>query len=112
MAERLFRRLVNGRHESRSAGSAPGDAAHPVVLAALAETGIDASDHVPARLDDERVAWADVIVSTCDDACPFVPHKRYVSWQLPDPKDRPVEEVGAIRDEIERRVAALAAELD
>jgi arsenate reductase (thioredoxin) len=112
MAERLFRRLVNGRHESRSAGSAPGDAPHPTVLEALAEAGIDASDHVPARLDDERVAWADVIVSTCDDACPFVPGKRYVSWQVRDPKDRSVEEVRAIRDDIEHRVAALAAELD
>jgi protein-tyrosine-phosphatase len=111
MAERLFARAVNGLHQARSAGSAPGSATHRVVLDALAEVGIDASDHVPARLDDERVAWADVVVATCDDACPVVPGKRYVSWQLPDPKGRQLDEVRAIRDDISRRVEALADEL-
>jgi arsenate reductase (thioredoxin) len=104
MAERLFRQTASGRHEARSAGSAPGDAPHPVVLEALAELGIDASDHVPAKLDDEHIAWADVVVATCDDACPVVPDKRYVSWQLPDPKGRPLPEVRAIRDDIAERV--------
>ena len=107
MAERLFRQVAGGRHEARSAGSAPGAAPHPVVLEALAEVGIDAADHVPAKLDDERVAWADVIVATCDDACPFVPGKRYVSWELPDPKGRPLAEVRAIRDDIDGRVRVL-----
>lgn len=111
MAERLFRRSAGGRHEARSAGSAPGAATHPVVLEALAEIGIDASDHVPHRLDDEDVAWADVVVATCDDACPVVPGTRYLSWQLPDPQGRPLDEVRALRDEIGRRVEALAAEL-
>ena len=81
------------------------------MLDALAELGIDASDHVPRRLDDEAVEWADVVVATCDDACPVVPGKRYVSWQLPDPKNQPLDEVRRIRDEIVRRVEALAAEL-
>ena len=111
MAERLFRRAAAGRHEARSAGSAPGPAPHPVVLDALAELGIDASDHVPAKLDDERIAWADVVVATCDDACPVVPGKRYVSWQLPDPKGRSLEDVRAIRDEIAERVHELVTEL-
>ncbi len=112
MAERLFRRAVGGRHGARSAGSAPGAAVHPEVLEALAELGIDASDHVPRVLDDEVIAWADVVVATCDDACPVVPGKRYVSWQLPDPKHRPLDEVRAIRDDIASRVELLAAELD
>src|SRR5438477_8749912 len=112
MAERLFRRDAGGRHEARSAGSAPGDAPHPVVLEALAELGVDASDHVPALLDDERVQWADVVVATCDDACPAIPGKRYVSWNLPDPKERPLDEVRTIRDEIARRVEALLSELE
>ena len=107
MAERLFRQAAGGRHEARSAGSAPGDAPHPVVLEALAELGIDASDHVPEKLDDGRIAWADVVVATCDDACPVVPGKRYVSWQLPDPKGRPLAEVRVIRDDIAERVRAL-----
>ena len=75
---------------ARSAGSNPGVAVHPQVLQALAELGIDASDHVPTKLDHEAIAWADVVVATCDDACPVVPGKRYVSWQLPDPKGRPL----------------------
>jgi len=112
MAERLFRVAVNGRHEARSAGSAPGAAAHPEVVAALQEVGVDATDHVPRRLDDAAVTWADVVVATCDDACPVVPGKRYVSWNLPDPKGRPMYEVRAIRADIAGRVERLAAELD
>jgi arsenate reductase (thioredoxin) len=112
MAERLFRRSAAGRHEARSAGSQPGSRAHPVVLDALAELGIDAADHAPSLLDDERIQWADVIVATCDDACPVVPGKRYVNWNLPDPKGRPVDEVRELRDEIARRVEKLLAELD
>ncbi len=111
MAERLFRRETQGRHEARSAGGNPGEAAHPSVLAALGELGIDASDHVPRLLDDDAVAWADMIVATCDDACPYVPGKRYVNWQLPDPKCEPLERVRAIRDDIAGRVRELAAEL-
>ena len=112
MAERLFRRAAGKRHEVRSAGSAPGKQAHPHVLEALAEVGIDASDHVPHALDTEDVGWADVVVATCDDACPVVPGKRYVNWQLPDPKERPLDEVRTIRDDIETRVDELLAELD
>ncbi|TML83285.1 MAG: arsenate reductase ArsC [Actinobacteria bacterium] len=112
MAERLFRRAVDGRHDARSAGSAPATAVHPVVVEALQELGIDASDHVPHVLDDERIGWADVVVATCDDACPVVPGKRYIGWNLPDPKGRPLDEVRAIRDDLAERVAALVAELD
>lgn len=112
MAERLFRRAAGGRHEARSAGSSPGAAAHPQVLEALREVGLDASDHVPRRLDEEAIAWADVVVATCDDACPVVPGKRYVGWELPDPKHEPLDRVRAIRDEIARRVEELAHELD
>ena len=112
MAERLFRQLVGGRHEARSAGSRPGSEPHPVVVDALREVGIDASDHVPHRLDDERVQWADVVVATCDDACPYIAGKRYANWHLPDPMGRPLEEVREIRDEIARRVGDLVASLD
>jgi arsenate reductase len=112
MAERLFDRVASGGHEARSAGSAPGAAVHPAVLEALQEIGIDASDHVPHRLDDEAIAWADVVVATCDNACPVVPGKRYLSWQLPDPKNRPLDEVRAIRDDIAMRVDRLVAEID
>ena len=112
MAERLFLRAAGDRHAARSAGSAPGAAVHPQVLEALTELGVDASDHVPRKLDDEAIQWADVVVATCDDACPVVPGKRYISWQLPDPKDKPIDDVRAIRDDIAARVEQLAAELD
>jgi protein-tyrosine-phosphatase len=81
-------------------------------LEALAEIGIDASDHLPHKLDDEDVEWADVVVATCDDACPVIPGKRYISWQLPDPKQEPLERVREIRDEIARLVDELVAQLD
>ena len=112
MAERIFRRDAQGRHEARSAGSAPGAAVHPQVLEALDEIGIDATDHRPLELDDQAVQWAEVVVATCDDACPVVPGKRYVAWQLPDPKDEPLERVREIRDEIDRHVRELLGELD
>jgi arsenate reductase len=112
LAERLFRAAAGDRHRARSAGSDPGAHAHPEVVAALDELGIDARDHVPRRLNDEAIAWADVVVATCDDACPVVAGKRYVSWQLPDPRGRPLDAVRALRDEIARRVDALAAELN
>jgi len=111
MAERLFREAADGRHEARSAGSAPGSEVHPEVLTALGEVGIDASAHVPRRLDDEAVAWADVVVATCNDACPVIPGKRYLAWELPDPKGEPIERVREIRDDIDSRVRELAAEL-
>jgi arsenate reductase len=111
MAEHLFRQAAGERHAARSAGSAPGAGVHPQVLEALRESGLDAGDHVPQKLDDDAIAWADVVVATCDDACPVVPGKRYISWQLPDPKDRPLDEVRAIRDDIARRVEALVREL-
>ena len=106
---RLFRRAASGRHEARSAGSNPGAAVHPQVLEALAEVGIDATDHVPHKLDDDVVQWADVVVATCDDACPVIPGKRYVSWQLPDPAHEPLDRVRELRDEVAQLVDRLIA---
>jgi protein-tyrosine-phosphatase len=93
--------------------AAPGDAAEPGVVEALAEVGIDASDHVPHGLDDELAAWADLAVAVCDhDVCPVVPGLERRSWPLPDAWGLPVERVRPIRDEIAERVEALVAELD
>lgn len=112
MAERLLREEAGHRHAARSAGSSPGTAAHPQVLEALAELDIDASDHVARKLDDDAITWADVIVATCDDACPVVPGKRYVCWELPDPMHQPIDRVREIRDAIAARVHDLVADLD
>jgi arsenate reductase (thioredoxin) len=112
MAERLLLRDSKGRVAARSAGSEPGAAAHEQVIEALREVGIDASDHVPRKLDDEAIAWADVVVATCDDACPVIPGKKYIAWNLPDPKNEPIERVREIRDDIEGRVTELVRQLD
>ena len=74
MAERLFRQAAGGKHEARSAGADPhGEAAEPTVVEVLREIGIDASDHVPHRLDDADLGWADVVIAACDGACPSFP---------------------------------------
>jgi arsenate reductase (thioredoxin) len=86
---------------------------HPQVVEVMDELGIDVADRRPQRLTDELAQQADVVVTMgCGDACPFIPGKRYLDWDLPDPKGRPVDEVRATRDEIARRVEALVAELD
>jgi arsenate reductase len=111
MAERIFRDRSGDRHEARSAGSKPGTAAHAVVIDALEEVGINARDHVPHELGRADIDWADVVVATCDDACPYVPGKRYVNWRLPDPKGRPLADVREIRDDIAARVDDLLLSL-
>jgi arsenate reductase len=113
MSRALFERAAGGRHEARSAGTTPADRVHPEVVEALRELGVDVSAQVPVRLDDELARWADVVVTMgCGDECPYIPGRRYLDWDLPDPKGRPLEEVRATRDEIGRRVHALLAELD
>ena len=113
MSQALFERAASGRHHAASAGSDPATALHPEVVAVLAEAGIDVAGRVPRRLTAELADWADVVVTMgCGDACPVVPGARYLDWDLPDPKGRRVEEVRALRDEIERRVGALVRELD
>jgi arsenate reductase len=109
-----LRDRYGGRHEARSVGSEPATAPHPVVVETLREIGIDASDHVPRKLDSEAVVWADVVVSTCgEEACPITPPgTKRIYWNLPDPKDEPIERVREIRDEIATRVVRLASTLD
>ena len=112
MAERLFRQAAAGRHASRSAGSAPhGSGAEPAVVDALREVGIDASDHVQHRLEDDDLDWADIVIAACDGACPVVTGKRYENWGISDPYGLPVDRVRPIRDEIAHRVDGLVAGL-
>ena len=113
MSEALFARAAQGRHEARSAGTTPGDRVHPEVVAAMRELGIDLADRKPQLLTTELAEWADVVVTMgCGDECPYVPGRRYLDWDLPDPKGQPVDAVRRTRDEIARRVAGLVRELD
>ena len=111
IAERLFREAAGGGHEARSAGAAPGREVHPEAVAVLSELGVDASDHLPRKLDEALMDWADVVVAACDGVCPVVPGKRNENWHLPDPMGLPLAEVRVIRDEIKRRVDTLLDEL-
>jgi len=112
MSRALFERAADGRHQAQSSGTRPADRVHPEVVEAMAELGIDLSGAEPRKLSDEQAQWADVVVTMgCGDECPYIPGKRYLDWDLPDPKGLPVEQVRAIRDEIAERVQALAAEL-
>lgn len=112
MSEALFAREAGGRHEARSAGTTPGERVHPQVVEAMLEVGIDLTRRVPRRLTRADAEWADVVVTMgCGDECPYIPGKRYLDWELEDPKGRPLEEVRVGRDEIERRVVELIDEL-
>jgi protein-tyrosine-phosphatase len=113
MSQALFERAAEGRHSALSAGTTPGEHVHPEVVEVMRELGIDLSGRVPQALTTELAQQADVVVTMgCGDACPYIPGKRYLDWNLPDPKGRPLEEVRATRDEIQRRVEALTVELD
>jgi protein-tyrosine-phosphatase len=113
MSRALFEWAAAGRHSADSAGTTPGERVHPEVVEAMREVGIDVAGRVPQKLTTEAAERADVVVIMgCGDECPYIPGRRYLDWDLPDPKGRPIEEVRATRDEIARRVEALVGELD
>ena len=113
MSQALFERAADGRHEAASAGTAPAERVHPEVVDVMREVGVDLSGRSPRGLTRDLAERADVIVTMgCGDECPYVPGKRYVDWDLPDPKGRPIDEVRATRDTIAHNVAALVDELD
>ena len=115
MSQALFERAAGGRHEARSAGSRadPEGQVHPQVVEVMREVGVDLAGRRPQPLSLELARGADVVVTMgCGDECPVVPGARRLDWALDDPKDRPVDDVRATRDDIARRVAALVDELD
>lgn len=113
MSQALFERAAAGRHTALSAGTTPGEHVHPEVVEVMRELDIDLADRRPQLLTHELAEQADVVVTMgCGDECPYIPGKRYIDWDLPDPKGRPLDEVRAIRDDIAGRVGALVAELD
>ena len=115
MSAALFERAAHGRHHALSAGSEadPDGRVHPQVVEVMRELSIDLSDRQPQRLTRDLAEQADVVVTMgCGDACPFIPGKRYLDWELTDPKGLPADDVRAIRDDIDRRVIDLVEELD
>jgi arsenate reductase len=113
MSAALFERAAEGRHRALSAGTTPAERVHPEVVEVMRELGIDIADRVPRKLTRELAEQADVVVTMgCGDECPYIPGKRYIDWDLEDPRGRPVDEVRSTRDDIATRVDALVADLD
>ncbi|WP_033440853.1 arsenate-mycothiol transferase ArsC [Saccharothrix sp. NRRL B-16314] len=112
MAAALLQHYALGRVTVRSAGSAPADKVNPAAAEALAELGLDITAEVPSKLTTEDVEASDVVITMgCGDICPVFPGKRYLDWELEDPAGQGVDAVRPIRDDIDRRVRNLLAEL-
>lgn len=113
MALGFFRHLAGSRAVAMSAGSAPADEVNPVAVAAMAERGIDISAESPTRWTPDTLDEADIVITMgCGDTCPVLPGKRYLDWPVPDPAGQPLATTRPIRDEIERHVRTLLADLD
>ncbi len=111
MSQALFERGAAKRHTALSAGTTPAEQIHPEVVAVMRELGIDLSGRRPAPLTRELAEQADIVVTMgCGDECPYIPGKRYIEWDLPDPRGRSLDEVRAIREDIARRVDSLLAD--
>lgn len=112
MAAALLAHHARGSVLVRSAGSQPAAQLNPAVVEAMTELGIDLSNEFPKPLTDSAVRAADAVITMgCGDACPYHPGVRYLDWQLDDPAGQPLPVVRGIRDEIDRRVRDLLAEL-
>jgi len=112
MAAALLEHRSAGRIQVLSAGSSPADEINPIVIQAMRELGLDLTGQYPKPLTDDAVRVADVVITMgCGDACPIFPGKRYEDWILPDPAGQDLATVRVIRDEIDARVQALAADL-
>lgn len=113
MSRALFEQAAQGRHSADSAGTTPGDRVHPEVVTVMDELGIDLRGRTPQLLTTELAERADVVVTMgCGDSCPYIPGKRYLDWDLPDPKGQALNDVRVTREDIATRVTALVAELD
>jgi arsenate reductase len=113
MAQAFFERLAPA-HAATSGGSEPAARVHPEVVDAMREVGFDLSGRAPAKVDDDRLARADIVVSMgCDDpaACAY-PGRPVEEWELPDPSGKPLEEVRRIRDLVRGKVEDLARRIE
>jgi protein-tyrosine-phosphatase len=112
MAAALLDHEAAGRVRVSSAGSQPASQLNSAVVAAMAEIGLDITREYPKPLTAGKVQAADVVITMgCGDACPVYPGKRYLDWDLPDPAGLDLPAIRPIRDEIQRRVTTLLAEL-
>ena len=112
MSQALFQRAAGETHRSLSAGTTPAEHVHPEVVQVMREIGIDLADRTPQLLTPELAERADIVVTMgCGDQCPYIPGKRYIDWQLPDPAGQPIEHVREIREGIAHRISGLISDL-
>ncbi|WP_049573302.1 arsenate reductase ArsC [Streptomyces sp. SBT349] len=113
MAAGFLTHLAGDRVEVRSAGSLPAEQINPAAVEAMKEAGIDISGRQPKVLTAEAVQASDYVITMgCGDACPIVPGKNYLDWDLEDPAGQGIEAVRPIRDEIKTRIERLINEID
>ncbi len=113
MSQALFERAADGRHTALSAGTTPAEHVHHEVVEVMRELGFDLADRKPQLLTPQLAEQADIVITMgCGDQCPFIPGRRYIDWNLPDPAGKTTDEVRAIRDEIRHRVDELVAQLN
>ncbi|HLI58490.1 MAG TPA: arsenate reductase ArsC [Solirubrobacteraceae bacterium] len=112
MSQALFEHAAHGAHRALSAGTAPATRVHPEVVQVMREVGIELADRIPRPLTHELAEQADLVITMgCGDACPSIPGKRSIDWDLPDPAGQPLEAVRGVREQIAHRVDRLLAEL-
>jgi protein-tyrosine-phosphatase len=113
MSQALFERAAEGRHTALSAGATPAQHVHREVVEVMRELGFDLADRKPQLLTAQLAEQADIVITMgCGDQCPFLPGKRYIDWNLPDPAGKATDAVRAIREEIGHRVDELVAQLN
>ena len=102
-----------GNVEAFSAGSNPSGTINPRAIAAMKEKGYDLSRHHSKSLKEvkEQAPFDVVVTMGCGDACPWMPAKQFVDWQIPDPKEMDEEHFNEVRDLIEKKVKELIASL-
>jgi protein-tyrosine-phosphatase len=109
-----FAKMIGGRNiDAYSAGSKPSGVVNPKAIAAMKELGYDLSTHESKSLKDvERFAPFDAVVTMgCGDACPWMPAKQFIDWEIPDPKNMEPSDFNKVRDMISDKVKELLSSL-
>jgi arsenate reductase (thioredoxin) len=107
MAEAFFNQMAKGKAKAISAGSQPAKKVNPVVVEVMQEAGIDISQNKPKLLTLEMMEGITLAITMgCENACPYTTAETR-DWELEDPKDKSIEQVRKIRDEIHLRVKRL-----
>jgi protein-tyrosine-phosphatase len=114
MAEGFFKKYAPYGFKTQSAGTKPSYHLNPIVVEAMKEVGIDISKQRSKELTDEMIRESDKVVNMgCMDKnfCPTMWLPKVIEWNLEDPKGKSIEEVRKIRNEIEKRVKEIVAEI-